>query len=80
MTIFGAAIRDDFQDDEYIDIAVRVVKEEDILDEDVFFILAEAMSIATNGKFELVIENDPNLSDATINQINKGEILYERPV
>lgn len=75
LVIFGNCITDTDDDDTYLEVAIEV-SEENIYNDEMLYDFMNAISDITDGKFEYVVMNDPNLNSNTINLINNGVIAY----
>lgn len=75
LVIFGNCITDKDDDDTYLEVAIEV-SEENIYNDEMLYNFMNTISDITDGKFEYVVMNDPNLNSNTINLINNGVIAY----
>ena len=78
VVIFGDAITDRVNKNTYIDVAVRTTHEDDATNEEVLFDVLSAIDSATDGRFNFVVMNDPDLTSNTLHEIERGEVVYER--
>lgn len=80
LVIFGEATYEDLpkelEEDVFLDVAVRTVREEDATNDDIHFELACEIDDITDGKFNLIIMNDPNVATSVLHEIENGEIIY----
>lgn len=81
LVVIGESICNDLPHilEEYVclDLAVGTVRDEDATDDEGLIELFMTVAEITNGQFSLIMINHPLLSDATIKEIEKGEIIYD---
>ena len=78
LVIFGKCITEDAKDTDFLDIAVQTVNDADANDNDELLDLYCAVDDITDGRFNLTIINCEYNSINIMNEINKGEIIYEQ--
>lgn len=81
LVIFGDAacggLSEEGIDDIFLDVAVKTIREEDATDSDVLFDLYAAIDDATEGRFHLIIMNDPDVTTNVRSSIDKGVVVYD---
>ena len=77
LVVFGKCLTSEVKEDDILELGVNVV-DFNVEDYDFLYDLYLTVDDITDGKFDIVIINDPYVLHSVINEINKGDIIYEK--
>lgn len=79
LVIFGECL-EEVTDDVFLDVAVKTVKDEDATSEDILFDLVSTIDDITEGRFNLIVINDPDVTTNILHNIEKGVVVYDTTI